>query len=167
MLQLCYSFVASKNLVVVFKQAVKVFCACPQGVLRMPARCFAYARKVVTSLLRPCYKGSCTLRAALQSLYSPLTKREVAPQVPAWFMTANGHGHSCDHVTILPDQYFRMIHKRIMPGNATDCAPPGISFERRENNGMDFFVSLQTEITKDTFRVWRRFTLFYGCSPSL
>ncbi len=66
-----------------FAYTPKLFCVCPQGVLRMPARCFAYARKVVTSLLRPCYKGSCTWRAALQSLYSPLTKREVAPQVPA------------------------------------------------------------------------------------
>ena len=40
-----------------------------------------------------------------------------------------------------------------MPGNATDCAPSGIAFERGEDNGMDFFVSLQTEITKDNFRV--------------
>ena len=94
MLQLCYNcaivlsqakiwWLFSSRQLRYFAHAHKVFCACPQGVLRMPARCFAYARKVVTSLLRPCYKGSCTLRAALQSLYSPLTKREVAPQVPA------------------------------------------------------------------------------------
>ena len=35
-----------------------VFCVCPQGVLRMPIKCFAYARKVARRALRPCQAGS-------------------------------------------------------------------------------------------------------------
>ena len=40
-----------------------VFCVCPQGVLRRPARCFAYTQKVARIPLSPCAKASRTQQA--------------------------------------------------------------------------------------------------------
>ena len=66
-LQPCYNLriVACWKNTSYFAWAVKVFCVCPQGVLRVPARCFAQARKVARCLLAPCAKACCTLSGRL------------------------------------------------------------------------------------------------------
>ena len=62
MLQLCYSLRCKKQSDY-FAYALTLFCVCPQGVLRMPAKCFAHARKVAWGLVAPCAKAYLTLFA--------------------------------------------------------------------------------------------------------
>lgn len=68
MLQVCYNYATilrCKKSGKDFAGTRKAFCVYPQGVLRMPARCFGQARKVEEWLIAPCAKARLTWRAGL------------------------------------------------------------------------------------------------------
>ena len=58
------------------------FCVCPQGVLRMLARCFVHARKVVSQALRPCQSGFPTLSTGLSVPVRQAFVPDLLPFVP-------------------------------------------------------------------------------------